>query len=67
MSFRNRSQSVKARVWRIGTLQRGDQDSGFAPGMKIEVMGAEQLAEFLRSESARYRKVIEAAGIKDTL
>ena len=35
--------------------------------MIIEVMGAEQLAEFLRSESARYRKVIEAAGIKDTL
>lgn len=38
-----------------------------ATGMLIEATSAEQFAEFLKKEAAKYVRVIEAAGIKGTL
>jgi tripartite-type tricarboxylate transporter receptor subunit TctC len=38
-----------------------------AQGMVVEASGAEQFAEFLKRESAKYTRIIQAAGIKGTL
>lgn len=38
-----------------------------AGGMTIEATGAERFAEFLKRETAKYQRVIEAAGIRGTL